>query len=269
MGWVWYLARQPNRTAQDEPRLGDQGGPPPLLGLRVPEVGGEVLPGLVLLGDPLAAAPDHRGGQHPQAAPAQPPHLLHTPDHRLRRSTESPASHERRREYTREAQKVYTGFSPAPRSDCLSVRWNYVSFLMCKDRSTQLGSWHDEDSALLNRGVGWDAAVESQEIDRRETHDISESHPTCRRVSGNQRGRCSPSFLMRDSRVVGLIPSSVARICVPRRRRGSAHPACARRRQSGSNRRKLSGEDVDRNRGTPPDWRFCRRGRPPYLCQPE
>jgi hypothetical protein len=44
----------------------------------------------------------------------------------------------------------------------------------CKARSTSLLEWPGEVSAILNRAVGWDAAVKSQRMSRWETPDISE-----------------------------------------------------------------------------------------------
>ena len=53
-------------------------------------------------------------------------------------------------------------------------------------------------------------AAKAQRMSRRETHDISERPPTSRMMGDDPRGHSSPSCLMRDSRVVGLRPSSVA-----------------------------------------------------------
>jgi len=64
-----------------------------------------------------------------------------------------------------------------PSSLGLPFRWNYaplVPWRGCKDRSTQPGSWRDEDSALSKRVVGPDAAKRLQRSHRRALHEISE-----------------------------------------------------------------------------------------------
>ncbi len=75
------VRRAEARRAQAEPRLGDQGVTAGVLGLRLPAVRGEALLRLVLLGHALAPPPDDRGGPDPEAAPAEPPDLLHALDH--------------------------------------------------------------------------------------------------------------------------------------------------------------------------------------------
>jgi hypothetical protein len=80
----------------------------------------------------------------------------------------------------------------------------------CNSSSIPLFGWPGEVAALLKRVVGGDAAAKAQRMFMRETPDMSERPPTPRMMGDDPRGHESPSCLMRDSRVVGLRPKSVA-----------------------------------------------------------
>ena len=79
------LAEKPSPDGfADSPGLGDQGELPGTLAVFPPVVGGEVLPGLVLLGDPFEAGAGDTGGLDVQAASRPDPELRSSPDYQCR-----------------------------------------------------------------------------------------------------------------------------------------------------------------------------------------
>ena len=80
----------------------------------------------------------------------------------------------------------------------------------CKASSIPRVGGPGEVAALLKRGVGGDAAAKAQRMARRAMPEISERPPTPRMMGDDPRGHGSPSCMMRDSRVGGVRPSSVA-----------------------------------------------------------